>query len=85
MPFPRAYFASGYLVSDRVDDQSENWNRIRKLNSSSVLVGTSRLAVGGWSIKILARDSIALNQTIQSVRRSLALALATLHSNTRKL
>jgi urease accessory protein len=84
-PFPRAYFASGYLVSDRLDHQPESWSQIRDLNSAAVLVGASRLAASGWSIKVLARDSVALNQTIQSVRRVFASTLFSLRSNARKL
>jgi urease accessory protein len=84
-PFPSAYFATGYLVSDRVDVRHESWNQIRELNSASALVGISRLAGVGWSIKILGRDSIALNQTIQSIRLLLASALVGLHSKARNL
>lgn len=84
-PFPNSYYASCYLVSDRISDQGSCWSEIRNLNSTDAFVGTSRLVAAGWSIKILARESLVLHRTIQSIRRILSRVIAPLGSIVRKL
>jgi urease accessory protein len=84
-PFPQGYYASCYLITERLSDDSSCWPEIRELNATDVLVGASRLVASGWSIKILARDSVALHRTVQSSRRILAKHLPPLASRARKL
>lgn len=84
-PFPHGYFASGYLITERLAATDDCWRVIGELNSGEVLVGVSRLAMAGWSIKLLARDSPALGAALKSVRRILSVALPALQSDSRKL
>ena len=84
-PFPGAYFATGYLVSHRLEDRPACWEQIREWTGDSALVGISRLAAAVWSLRILARNSIALTEAVQSIRRLLADALPPLRSQARRL
>lgn len=71
-PFSDAYYASGFLISNRLNDKSGVWDQVRSLNSDRVLLGVSRLIIGGWSIKVLAKDSVNLRRTIQRLRATLS-------------
>lgn len=79
-PFPSAYFASCYLITARIGAGDSCWNKVRDLSSPDVLVGASRLVEAGWSIKILARDSVALRGAVESLRAILSAVLAPLRS-----
>ena len=84
-PFPHGYYASGYLITERLTAANDCWRQINELNSGDVLVAASRLAAAGWSIKLLARDSPALDSTLKAIRRILSVSLPALQSNARKL
>jgi urease accessory protein len=84
-PFSAGYYASGYLVTSRIPLEDECWENIRALNSKDVLVGTSRLSQGGWGIRILARESVAMQKTIAHLRRSLSVRLPELGTQVRKI
>jgi len=73
--FPHAYWASGYLIIDRLTDSHPAIAAIRELHCSDVFVGLSRLPYAGWNIKIIARDSCALNRTFISFRHILSNSL----------
>ncbi len=62
-PFPAAFFASCYLITDRCPADHNCWEEIRALNSTHVRLGASRLICGGWSIKILTENSIAMTRS----------------------
>jgi urease accessory protein len=73
--YPQAFWASGYLVTDRLTDEHPALDRIRHLHGAGVWVGLSRLSLAGWSIKIVAPESWSMSQTLASLRRILAEAL----------
>ena len=74
--FPQAYWASCYLVTERLHDEHAALHRLRELHAEGLWVGVSRLAVSGWSIKLIARDSCLIAQALARVREILAGALS---------
>jgi urease accessory protein len=84
-PFPQGYYASCYLITERLPGGHACWTEIHELNSADAWIGASRLVAAGWSIKILARDSLNLHRTVQSLRRILSSWLSPLASLSRKL
>jgi len=70
--FATPYWSSCYLLSDRLGEEDEALERIRGLHSEEVWVGLSRLAISGWSIKLIAGDSCRLSQALVSLRQILA-------------
>jgi urease accessory protein len=73
--FPDAYYASGFVVTPRLDDRIECWARLHALQASDAWVGCGRLARSGWVIKCLAAGSVALRRTLHAVRAELYAAL----------
>ena len=71
-PFPAAFFASCYLITDRCSTDHPCWEKIRAINSPQVRLGVSRLIRGGWSIKILAENSISMAQSCDELCRMLS-------------
>lgn len=55
------------------------------LHRDGLWLGVSALRKGGWSIKLVAPDSVALREGLREVRRILALYLPRLRSDARKL
>ncbi len=84
-PFPEGYYASCYVITERMTEEHPVWEAIRQFNSEDVQLGVSRLIAAGWSIKLLARDSLVLNKAVQAIRRCLAEVLPGLRSESRKL
>ena len=85
VPFATGYYASCYVISDRVPPEHPVWRAIHDLSSDTALVGASRLVAGGSTIKILAADSIALTRTLRAIRALLAEFLPPLRCAARKL
>ena len=73
--FPEAYYASGFVVSPRLDDRHPCWERLHALHTPEAWVGCGRLARGGWVIKCLAAGSVALRRVLNTVRQELYTAL----------
>lgn len=69
--FPRAYYASGTVISPLIGADSPCWPAIHALHAAEVWIGCSRLANGGWAIKILADGSPTLRRTIVRVRQEI--------------
>lgn len=84
-PFATGYYASCYLITPRISPEDEVWRAIHDLASGTALVGVSRLVAEGWTIKILAADSIVLRRTLRDVCVHLAALLPTLLCAARKL
>ena len=63
----------------------EVWEEVKALNSDAVLFGITRLMTGGWSLKLLARDSVSLKKTIAQLRRILSSQLPELKTIPRML
>jgi urease accessory protein len=83
--FPSAYYASCYLITERIAADDAVWKSVNDLSSSDVLAGGSRLVAGGSSIKILAADSLALSRTLKAVRTLLSPFVQPLLASPRKL
>jgi urease accessory protein len=73
--FPQAYWASGYLITERLTHQHPAIAALGELHCADALVGLSGLPFGGWNIKIIAQDSCALTRTMISVQRILSESL----------
>ena len=69
--FPASYYAGMIVISS----VSENWkadfaHAVSALGDAiSVKIGASKLCAGGWSIRLLAGDSLALRQGIAGLRQ----------------
>ena len=81
---PASYYGSCYLITDRVEERSEMFREIRELDCAELRVGVSRLIEAGWSIKLLAVDSLALSRGIARIRELLAEAIPNLRANSRR-
>jgi urease accessory protein len=73
--FPSAYWASCYLITPRLTDDHSALNRIRELHGDDLWLGVSRLALAGWSIKLIASGSWQMNRAIAGIRQILSEAL----------
>jgi urease accessory protein len=76
-PYSNAYYAGCYLIG-------ENWNAAG-ITAGGVWMGASRLMTGGWSIKMLAPDSMTLRAACRETRARLAEQAPALRANPRKL
>ncbi len=84
-PFPHGYYASCYLLTDRLTNVSSCWDTIRALNTKDLLLGVSPLMEAGWSIRVLARDSLTLQNSIRALRLALSTDLPQLRCQLRKV
>jgi urease accessory protein len=73
--FPEAYYASAWIFSPRLNPQSPCWETVRELQSEGVWIGVSPLDAGGWTLKVLAADSIALRHALTTLRAVIYQAL----------
>jgi urease accessory protein len=73
--FPTGYYASCFLFSEKITSESSVWEALEQLHGASVWVGFSALRAGGWSVKMLAADSVALRSALQKLRATLYEAL----------
>lgn len=69
--FPSPYCASRYLITERFTESDSIWEEVRALNSADLLLGASRLIRGGWSLRLVARDSVALRRGVDELRARL--------------
>ena len=82
-----ACFANLVFVSPRLEG-SPGWREaLTGLHGEGVWAGLSRLRgeAGGWSLKLIAPDNVALRKTLKRVREILVVALPRLASDPRKL
>jgi urease accessory protein len=73
--FPEAYYASCFVVSSRLANDSACWRAIHDLHEDAAWVGVSALVRGGWAIRVVAEGSIALRKKIGAIRREIYAAL----------
>jgi len=73
--FGAPYYASCFIVSPQLQADDACWDRISKLQSPSLWAGCSRLAAGGWSIKLIAGGSIELRAALSQIRSEIHAAL----------
>ena len=84
-PLRAGYYASCYVITERIQPDHEVWRAIHESGGDNALVGASRLVSGGSTIKILAADSIKLTRTLRALRNLLAQFIPALRCATRKL
>ena len=69
--FPVSYYAGVVVISPT----SESWtsdfaHAVSALNDvTTVRIGASKLCAGGWSVRVLARDSLALRECLHGLRQ----------------
>jgi len=82
-----ACFANLVFVSPHLDASTDWRDALNNLHGDGVWAGLSRLRgdVGGWSLKLIAPDNVALRKTLKCVRRILVGLLPRLASDPRKL
>jgi urease accessory protein len=68
--FPVSYYASLIIISPTAETWGPDFAQaVGELgNNETVRIGASRLCAGGWSIRALARDGLALRQIVARVR-----------------
>lgn len=65
--FRHGYYACCYIVTSRLDSRHGCWEALSALHTDDAWVGVSRLAVRGWSVRLLCRDSHHLRRTVRSM------------------
>jgi len=80
-------FANAILLAPAVADTAEPaWrSALSELHRDGVWLGVSALRRGGWSLKIVAPDTIRLRDTLRAARAVLAAQFPRLRAETRKL
>jgi urease accessory protein len=73
--FPTGYYASAIILNPRLSQESQVWQSIHHLHSEDAWVGCSSFSEHGWTIRVLARNSVALRRTIAAIRTLLYSAL----------
>ncbi len=66
--FATAYYASCFLVTERVAESAECWAALHGLQSEEMWIGQSRLCCGGYVIKVLASGPVALRAALARIR-----------------
>jgi len=75
--FPTGYYACIFLFHPKITPASACWQSIDALHGQATWVGHSRLRHSGWSIKLLAADSLQFRKTLNAVRRFCYRAMGT--------
>ena len=80
---PTACFANAVLIGAAADD---GWQpAVRALHGNGLWAGLSVLKAGGWSLRLIATDSVRLRQGLKDLRAILASAFPRLRADLRKL
>lgn len=83
---PAACFASAILISDAAEGTQAGWRTdVAALHGEGLWVGVSSLLKGGWSIKLIATDSVRLRGALRAMRKILAEYYPRLACDPRKL
>jgi len=70
--FPNSYYAGMILISPASEKWSSDFlHTMAKLSDTSVKIAGSRLSAHGWSIRVLAADSLALREGIRRLRETI--------------
>ena len=71
-PFPQGYYASACVISEAAWEDDSWVEEINAIQSDDVRIGASRMVAAGWSIKLLAVDSLSLQRATIQLRQALA-------------
>ena len=71
-PFPQGYYASACVISEAAWEDDSWVEEINAIQSDDVRIGASRLVAAGWSIKLLAAESLSLQRATTQLRQALA-------------
>jgi urease accessory protein len=83
---PAACFANAVLISSASSPLESPWRpELAALNGNGLWVGVSELRRGGWSIKLVAPDSVRLRRALRDMRRILARYFPRVGCDPRKL
>jgi urease accessory protein len=81
-----AGFANAVILAPSASEPHPAWvNAVADLHGPDAWLGISALKSGGWCLRVIARDSIALRATLGAVRAILARPLPHCSSDLRKL
>ena len=80
-----ACFANAVVIGDTGDGEPAWRANVSALHGEGLWVGVSALVSGGWSIKMVAADSVRLRAAVRAMRQMLAGTLPRLACNPRKL
>jgi urease accessory protein len=80
-----ACFGNALLIADAPASKTTWLAELRTLHRDKVWVGVSALRCHGWSIKVVAPDSIRLRETLREIRQTLATEFPGLACDPRKL
>jgi len=69
--FPEPVYAAFYCFSPKLRNEFPCRETLHELASDDLLVGATRLYRNGWTVKLLAADSVTLRKAIDSIRRLL--------------
>lgn len=80
---PAACFANAVLVAPATDDR---WRAdLHRLHGNGLWLGASALRRGGWTLRLVASDSVRLREGLRETRRLLAAHFPRLAADLRKL
>ncbi|MSU48445.1 MAG: urease accessory protein UreD [Opitutus sp.] len=83
---PAACFANAVLITPEAGPESPSWiSPLRALHREGLWLGVSALRRGGWSLKLVAPDSIKLREGLRAARAILADQFPRLAVDLRKL
>jgi urease accessory protein len=82
--FPEAYYASVFVVAERLGDAEPCCQRIHELHDETAWVGCSALRRGGAAIRVLASGSISLRKKVAAIRLVIYEALGMRAPNLRR-
>lgn len=82
---PTACFANAVLLTPAGGETPAWREELNRLHGDGLWLGVSALRCGGWSLKLVAADSIKLRQALRDVRRILAAYFRELSADLRKL
>jgi urease accessory protein len=82
--FPEAYYASVFVVAERLANAEPCWQRIHDLHDDTAWIGCSALRRGGAAIRVLAQGSIVLRKKVAEIRLAIYEALGMRAPNLRR-